>query len=459
MFQDSMTFGENVSNGSTPVLIPATISIQGISTTDLERETLVTPLPPPEPPPNTKKKRTLAFLLLGLSVGAILATVFGYRYWQYTSTHETTDNATVAGSIHQVSSKIEGTVSNVLVSDNQVVKPGQILVQLDRQDYENKVQQAQAALESAKRQANAAQANIALASETTSGKTTVAQGDIGTAQAAIGTASAIVQEAEAGIPLAQSLVAQAEATRQKAQADYTRYDTLYQQGAIARQQLDTAQAAYTVAEAQKASALQGVQQAQAKLAQAQEGITSAQAKLAASRGGLQQATASGQQTLVNRSQYAAAQGAIAEAEVSLKAAQLQLSYINITASSNGRIGKKNVEIGNRIQVGAPLMAIVDTNYWVIANFKETQLNKIKSGQPVEVKFDAFPGRIFRGQVDSISPASGSQFTLLPPDNATGNFTKIVQRIPVKVSLDPETLKGYESRVTPGLSAEVTVGIQ
>lgn len=384
MIQDNVIVGENITNGSAPLLVPAKTSIQGISETNLEKEALITPLPP-ELPSSSKRNKTIVILLVGLGIGGILAAVLGYRYWQYASSHETTDNATVAGSIHQVSSKIEGTVSNVLVSDNQVVAPGQLLVQLDRRDYENKVQ--------------------------------------------------------------------------KAQADYNRYETLYKQGAIARQQLDTAQAAYTVAEAQKQSALQGVQQAQAKLAQAQEGITSAQAKLAASRGGLQQATASGQQTIVNQSQYEAAQGAIAEAEVSLKAAQLQLSYINITAPSNGRIGKKNVEVGNRVQVGAPLMAIVDTNYWVIANFKETQLNSIKSGQPVEIKFDAFRGRVFSGHVDSISPASGSQFTLLPPDNATGNFTKIVQRIPVKISLDAESLKGYESQITPGLSAEVTVGIR
>lgn len=384
MIQDNVIVGENITNGSAPLLVPAKTSIQGISETNLEKEALITPLPP-ELPSSSKRNKTIVILLVGLGIGGILAAVLGYRYWQYASSHETTDNATVAGSIHQVSSKIEGTVSNVLVSDNQVVAPGQLLVQLDRRDYENKVQ--------------------------------------------------------------------------KAQADYNRYETLYKQGAIARQQLDTAQAAYTVAEAQKQSALQGVQQAQAKLAQAQEGITSAQAKLAASRGGLQQATASGQQTVVNQSQYEAAQGAIAEAEVSLKAAQLQLSYINITAPSNGRIGKKNVEVGNRVQVGAPLMAIVDTNYWVIANFKETQLNSIKSGQPVEIKFDAFRGRVFSGHVDSISPASGSQFTLLPPDNATGNFTKIVQRIPVKISLDAESLKGYESQITPGLSAEVTVGIR
>ncbi|WP_373544021.1 HlyD family secretion protein [Chamaesiphon sp.] len=442
---------------------------------------------PEDRQPTPKKKKPIVLILAGLGIGAIAASTFGYRYWQYSSTHQATDNATVAGHIHQISSKIGGTVTEVVVNDNQQVQPGQLLIKLDPKDYENKVQQAKAALESARRQANAAQANIALASQTTSGKTTQAQGDLSTAQAAIGTAQAtvqearsgipaaqaVVQEAQAGIPLAQSQVAQADANLQKATADYNRYNSLFRQGAVAGQQLDTARAAYAVAQGQKSSALQGVQQANARLASAkvgvaraqsqlavaQEGITSAQAKLAASRGGLQQATASGQQTTVNRSQYEAAQSAIAQSQASLKDAQLQLSYVNITASTAGRIGRKNVEVGNRIQAGSPLMAVVDNNFWVVANFKETQLGKIKPKQPVEVKLDAFPNCIFRGFVDSISPASGAQFSLLPPDNATGNFTKVVQRIPVKVNLDPQSVKGYESRITPGMSAEVTVAIE
>ena len=118
-----------------------------------------------------------------------------------------------------------------------------------------------------------------------------------------------------------------------------------------------------------------------------------------------------------------------------------------------------MEVGNRIQVGAPLMAVVESNYWIVANFKETQLNRIKKGQLVEVKLDAFPDRAFAGRVDSISPASGSQFSLLPPDNATGNFTKVVQRISVKITLDPQSLKGYESRITAGMSAEVTIELK
>lgn len=446
-----------------------------------------TTLLPHSEPPDPKRKKPIALILAGLGVGAIAASIFGYRYWQYISTHQSTDNAAVYGHIHQISSKIGGTVTQVLVNDNQQVQPGQLLVKLDPKDYENKMQQAKAALESAQRQANAAQANIALASQTSSGKTTQAQGDISTAQAAIATAQAVaqearsgipaaqaaVQEAKAGIPLAQAQVSQADANLKKAQTDYNRYNSLYRQGAVAGQQLDNARAAYAVAQAQKSSALQGVQQAQARLAaanvgvakaqsqvaQAQEGITSAQAKLAASKGGLQQATATGQQTTVSRSQYEAAKSAIAQSQAALKDAQLQLSYINITAPSAGRIGRKNVEVGNRIQAGSPLMAVVDNDYWVVANFKETQLNKMRAKQPVEVKLDAFPNHPFKGYVDSISPASGAQFSLLPPDNATGNFTKIVQRIPVKVTLDPQSIKGYESRITPGMSAEVAVEIQ
>jgi membrane fusion protein (multidrug efflux system) len=214
-----------------------------------------------------------------------------------------------------------------------------------------------------------------------------------------------------------------------------------------------------VALAQRNSAQQGVAQAQAKLAQANEGVTRAQAQLSASRGGLQQAQAGNVQTQVNRSQYEAAGAAIAQAQASLKDAQLQLSYTNITAPNAGRVGRKTVEAGQRVQPGQPVMAIVDNNYWVVANFKETQMEQMQPGEPVEVKLDAFPHHAFRGRVDSVSPASGAQFALLPPDNATGNFTKIVQRVPVKIVLDPQSIQGYESRIVPGMSAEVSVEVK
>ncbi|MEH2324127.1 MAG: HlyD family secretion protein [Nostoc sp.] len=435
----------------------------------------------------SKRKRPNALILAALGVGAIAAGAFGYHYWQYSSTHQETDNATVAGNIHQVSTRIPGTISEVLVNDNQLVQPGQLLVKLDPRDYQSQVEQAQAALENARGQAQAAQASISLTSQTTTGKTTQAQGDVSSAVAAISTAQAavqeaqagipaaqaVVQEAQAGIPAAQAQVAQTNANLEKAQADYNRYNDLYKTGAIPRQQLDTAKAAYNVAIAQKNAALEGVKQAQAKLAsakvgvaqaqsqlaQAQENVTNAQAKLAASKGGLQQATAGGQDTTVKRSQYEAAKAAIAQSEASLKNAQLQLSYVNITAPTAGRVGRKNVEVGNRVQSGTPLMAIVDNNYWVVANFKETQLEKMRPGQPVEIKLDSFPHHAFIGRVDSISPASGAQFALLPPDNATGNFTKVVQRIPVKIVFDQKSIQGYQSRITPGMSAEIAVEVK
>ena len=501
---------------------------------------LQAPLPAPATP-KKKSKKPLIFALLG--VGAIAAGSFGYHYWQYASIHQETENATVAGHIYQISSRVNGTVGEVMVKDNQQVKPGQLLIKLDPRDYQVKVQQAKAALENARRQAEAAEANISLASQTSQGKTTQAQGDISGANAAISTAQAAlteaqqgvpaaeatvaeaqagvpaaiakvtqaqagipqaqakVTEAEAGIAQAQAQLAQAQANLVKTQADYKRYEDLQTEGAIARQQLDSAKAAYDVAVGQTTAAQQGIAQARARLAQAtegvteaqaavaqaqegvkqaqaqvaraqvgiasaqakvavaQEGITTAQAKLATSKGGLQQAQATGEQTKVSRSQYDAAKAAIAQSEASVKDAQLQLSYANITAPAAGQIGRKSVEVGQRVQSGTPLMAIVSNDLWVVANFKETQLANIKPGQKVEIKLDAFGGRKFEGRVDSFSPASGAQFSLLPPDNATGNFTKIVQRIPVKVVFDAESVKGYESRIAPGMSATVNVELK
>lgn len=431
-----------------------------VVTPDAPIEKEVLPQPQPEEKDTKPKgKKPIGLILAALGVGVIAASSFGYRLWQYASTHEETDNATVAGHIHQVSSRINGTVSDVLVNDNQLVQKGQLLVKLDPRDYENKVQQAQAALEKARLQAQSAQVSINLASQNAAANTTQAQGEVSSAIAAISTAKAAVNEAQAGIPSAQAQVAQAEANLQKARADYTRYNNLFKQGAIPRQQLDTTRAAYQVAQAQRSAAQQGVQQARAQLAQAQESVARAQAELAGSKGGVEQATASGVQTEVNRSEYAAAGAAIAQAQASLKDAQLQLSYTNITAPSGGRIGRKSAEVGQRVQPGQPLMAIVSNEYWVVANFKETQLEQIQPGQPVEIKLDAFPHHPFVGRVDSISPASGAQFALLPPDNATGNFTKIVQRIPVKVVFDPQSIKGYESRIAPGMSAEAAIEVK
>jgi membrane fusion protein, multidrug efflux system len=424
-----------------------------------QRETPTSEPRIPQPPKKAGKKIPKGLILSVLGVGAIASSVFGYRWWHYANTHESTDDAYVSGHVHQISSRIPGTVTEVEVNDNQQVKSGELLVKLDPRDLKVAVSKVEAALLTAQSQAQAAQANITLASETTQAKSDQAQGNISDANANIANAQAAVSGAKAGIASAEAQVAQANANLNKAQQDYNRYSTLYQQGAVNRQQLDNAQAAYQVAQAEKNAADQGVQQAQSQLEQAQQGVNSANAKLAATKSELRQVSASGQQTEANRASYAAAQAEVVQAQAALDDARQQFSYTNITAPTGGKVGSKSVEVGQRLQPGTPLMAVVGNDYWVTANFKETQLGEIKPGETVEVKIDAFDNHPFIGKVNSISPASGAEFALLPPDNATGNFTKIVQRIPVKIVLDPQSVKGYESLITPGMSAVVSVSTQ
>ncbi|GFE69143.1 HlyD family secretion protein [Chroococcus sp. FPU101] len=412
----------------------------------------------PEKLPTPSPRNRKPLILAALGVSAIAAGTYGYRWWQFASTHQSTDNATIAGHVYQISSRISGSVSNVLVDDNQIIKQGQTLIQLDPQDYQVAVQQAQASLNVAQRKAEAAQSSIAQANQTTAAQATETQGTINGALTDIATAQAAVTEAQAGVPAAQSELAQTQATLTRETADYQRYQSLYDSGAVSRQQLESSRASYEVALAARNAAKQGVNQAQAKLIQAQKGVQQAQSALKVSQSGLQRVQANQAQTQVNQGEYQAAKAAIAQAQANLAQTQLQLSYTNITAPVTGRIGRKNVEIGERIQSGQPLMAVVGKDLWIVANFKETQLAKMKAGESVEVEIDSFPGRTFTGTVDSLSPASGAEFSLLPPDNATGNFTKIVQRIPVKIRLNPDSVKGYESRIVPGMSANVTVDV-
>lgn len=446
-------------NGRHATLEPVSARVESPSESAILDQAPEVEAGPDTPLPSRPRKRPVKLLLAALGIGAIIAGNFSYHWWQYASTHEETDNAAVAGHLYQISSRISGMVSAVPVDDNETVQPGELLVQLDPHDYQIKVQQAQAVLAVAQRQANAAQDTIALAGTTAQAQTTEAQGKLSNAIAAISAARAAVTEAQAGVPVAQAELAQAEATLEKAEADYNRYQSLFDTGAIARQQLDSAKAAYDVALAQRNAAQQEVRQAQAQLSQAQEGVTQAQAQLQASRGGLQQAQASGVQTDVNRSQYEATVAAIEQAQATLAEAQLQLSYTNITAPAEGRIGRKTVEVGQQVQPGQPLMAVVGDEMWIVANFKETQVEQMQAGESVEIELDAFPGHTFTGRIDSLSPASGSQFALLPPDNATGNFTKVVQRIPVKIAFNPESIREYEAQITPGMSATVSVKVQ
>jgi membrane fusion protein (multidrug efflux system) len=381
-----------------------------------------------------------------------------YSWYQDVSTHEETDDASVQGHIHIISTRIAGTVGKVLVKDNQLVRAGDVLVELDRADYQVALEQANAALQVAQKQATAAGASIPQVVQTASAESTKAKGSLDESEAAIASARSLVAEAQSAIPSAKAHVAETEAVLAKARADYERYVVLEKQGAISTQQLDEAKASYLVAENSRKQAEQSVIQAEARLSQAEQAVSRAQAQKISSQGQIQHAAATQLQTDVTRRQFEASASGIAHAAANLKNAALQLAYTKITAPVSGEIGRKGVEVGQRVQPGQQLLAIVPNDFWVVANFKETQLERIHPGQKVSIKLDSFPHKEFTGKLESMSPASGAQFALLPPDNATGNFTKIVQRVPVKILFDPESFKGFESRVSPGMSAVVRVTV-
>jgi membrane fusion protein (multidrug efflux system) len=400
-----------------------------------------------------------ALLIWGGAAVLILGLVFGLRYLIWSAHHETTDDAYLAGHVHPISARITDTVQQVLIDDNQHVIQGQTLVILDPNDYKVKLDQVQAALEAAFRKVQTADAAIHTTSQSATAQTTQAQGAIGEAKASIQASKAAVTAAEAAVPRADAQLQEANATLEREQADLHRYEDLYTREQVSKQTLDHQRASYQIAVAGRAAAQEQIRQAQAQLIAAQQSVARAQAQLTNTEGGLQSAQATRLETRVREGQFATAQAAVAQAEAALNDAQLQLSYTIIKAPVSGRIGRKSVEAGQRVQIGQPLMAIVEDHPWVVANFKETQLEKMRAGQRVEVEIDTFPKHKFYGRVDSLAPGSGNEFALLPPDNATGNFTKIVQRIPVKIVLDDGSVRGYENLLSPGMSSVVTVTTQ
>lgn len=402
-----------------------------------------------------KTGRRKALIWVGALVGGILV-LLSIRYLVWSSGHEETDDAYLAAHVHPIGARVTDTVDHVLVDDNQQVKAGQILVLLDPNDYRVRADRAKAALDAAKREVETANATIQTTAQTATAQLTEAKGSIGEAHATIEASRAAVLAAQAGVTKAEAQATEADATLGRETADLHRYETLYAKEQVSRQAVDHQRASYQVATAAQAAAKQQVQQAIAQLSAVREGVARAQAQLTRSQGTLQQAKATGLEVRVREGQLATATAAADQARSALAEAELELSYTTIAAPVAGRVGRKSVEAGQRVQVGQPLMAIVEDNPWIVANLKETQLAKMRPGQLVEVRIDTFSGHTFHGHVDSVAPGSGNQFALLPPDNATGNFTKIVQRIPVKIVLDRESVRGYENRLTPGMSSVVTV---
>lgn len=320
----------------------------------------------PVPP---SKRHLLPKVVLGvlLGAGAIASGTYAYRSWQYNQQYamkfQQTDNAYVTANIYKVTSRVAGIVTEVPVNDNQVVSPKDVLVKLDKNDYQVSLTQAKASLELAKQQA-------ALAAENIKDAITI-----------------------------------------------------------------------NVPESKPTSVNKNTQATQA-----------------ANRNKILQARTINQQREINQQKYKTALATVAQKQAEVKKAELQLSYTNVTALVPGKVGNKNVSVGQQVQPGQTLITVVQPNPWIIANFKETQLEKIQPGQNVTVKIAAFPNRKFRGKVDSMSPTSFGKVAVLPQENPTANstLTQDVQRIPVKIVFEPESIQGYESRITPGMSAVAVV---
>jgi len=403
----------------------------------------------------TRKPLANPTIRRGLFLGGIVLVAAVVGLFVYFHNRESTDDAQVDGHITPVASKIYGRVARVLIDDNQAVKAGQVLVQIDPADYQAAVDQAKAALALAESEARSAGVDVPRTSETVASGTSSAEAQLSGAQADLMRAQAAYEQAQtADLAWAQANVDRSHANAQLAKADLERYTPLMEKGEISKQQYDAAKANADAS----ASALVADEQ---RLAQAKRNIDITRAQLEAAKARVEQAKAgvssahADQKRVAMRSADAQAKVASVErARAQLAAAELNLSYCNVVAPVDGVATHKTVEPGQIVQQGQGLLVVVPLqNVWVTANFKETQLRYMKPGQKAYVKVDTY-GKTFSGHVDSIAGATGAVLSLLPPENATGNYVKVVQRIPVKIVLDP--IPQSVAVLRPGMNVEATV---
>jgi len=398
-------------------------------------------------------------LLPALLLGVLSVAVAAYFIYGYVSTHESTDNAFIDSHSTAVGSRIKGIVNAVYVEQDQYVKEGDLLAKLDARDYQVKVEQSQAQVKYAQRQVEQLQASQNQAAIVAQAQQTQAHGEIGSSQARLSVSRAGIVQSQAALEQSKMQVVSMQARQRQAALDWARYQKLDKNGAVSRREFEQAKTALDDADAQLAAACQALKWAEMKVVQSRLEVNQVGGELKRSYGQAQAARASFEQEEVVGKQKLAAVAALEQAQAKLKQDLLSLSYCEIRAPITGRVGKKNLEVGQHLNEGEPLLSIFGDRPWVTANFKETQVGRMQAGQTTEVKVDSFPGVVFEGKIASIAPASGAKYALLPPENATGNFTKIVQRIPVKVELEQQANSQYFARLAPGMSCEVTVNLK
>jgi membrane fusion protein (multidrug efflux system) len=396
----------------------------------------------PDRPSARRRKTGRNIILITLALVLIVVGIPLYRHY---AAWESTDDAQIDGYIYPVSARVGGYVTRVMVDDNQFVKAGTVLAQLDPKDYEVAVANAKAAWANGQASAAALQTNVPLTSVNTSTELSSAAADVDNFKAGL-------IAAERQVDAAQATLQQAEANDLKAQDDVNRYKPLAAKDEIPQQ-------LYTQATASQAATAAAVQAAKSSAAAAEQAVMQARAKVEQAQARMVAAQTRPQQISVQRSRAEAALADTQRASAVFDQAQLNLQYTTIVAPIDGIVGQRSVQPGQNVTPGQQLMTIIpldSQNIWVTANFKETQMTKMRPGQHVEISVDTY-GRKYDGHIDSIAGASGARYSLLPPENATGNYVKVVQRIPVKIFFekgqDPEHL------LRPGMSVEPNVKLQ
>jgi len=404
----------------------------------------IKPLPATEEDFHSRPSRTQSSgFRIGVVIAIIILLIAGFFAYRYFTSYESTDDAQVDGHVNSVSARISGHVIKLNVQDNQYVEAGTVLVEIDPADYQVAYERAKADFEDAQAAAIAAGVTVPITSVNTSSQVSATEADVNSARAGI-------QAAKQQFEAAKAQQQEAEANNVKAQNDLGRYKQLVDKQEISQQQYDQATAA------SKASAAT-VEAARASADAAQQQVTQAEGKLVQAEANSRYARTAPKQMQITR---ARATSALAEAQrkkADLDQAELNLQYTKIVAPVNGIVSDRTVEVGQNVAPGQELMKIINLDdVWVTANFKETQLRQMKIGQRVTLDVDA-NGRTYNGKVDSIAGASGARFSLLPPENATGNYVKVVQRIPVKIVLDPGANNDHQLR--PGMSVTPKVWIR
>ena len=407
-------------------------------------ESRTKPLPSTERDFRTRPSRTASpGFRIAIIIGVIVLLLVAFFVYRYVSSYESTDDAQVDGHINSISARIAGNVVKLNVQDNQLVQAGTVLLEIDPADYQVAYESAKADFDDAQATAAAAGVNVPITSVSTTSQVSSSEADVASARAGI---SAAKQQFEA----AKAQRDQAEANNVKAQNDLGRYKQLVDKQEISQQQYDQAVAASKASEA-------AVQAARSLADAAQSQVTQAQGKLAQAEANWRNAQTAPKQMQVIRSRAASAEAQAQRKKADLDQAQLNLRYTKIVAPVAGVVSDRTVEVGQNVAPGQELMKIIPLNdVWITANFKETQLKRMQPGQKAKIHVDA-SDRTFRGHVDSIAGATGPLFSLLPPENATGNYVKIVQRIPVKIVLEPG--ENTDLQLRPGMNVVPDVYLQ